>query len=145
MASGERPVSAAALDELALRIRDSTVALGAAIRLVQGQVPLRGGGANQDRRRTIAILDDAQASLTVLLRAFEASRAFSGELSGLSGRQAEVIEMIATGYTEKELARRLGMSRATAHTHVNRLFKRFNVHSRAALVALWLQPSAIKP
>jgi DNA-binding CsgD family transcriptional regulator len=145
MASGERPVSAAALDELALRIRDSTIALEAAIRLVQGQVPLRSRDANQDQRRTIAILDDAQASLTVLLRALEATRAFPGDLSGLTGRQAEVIEMIATGYTEKELARRLGMSRATAHTHVNRLFKRFNVHSRAALVALWLQPSPIKP
>jgi DNA-binding NarL/FixJ family response regulator len=57
----------------------------------------------------------------------------------LTFRQDEIIGLIAAGYTDKEIARDLSMSRATVHTHLARLFARFGVHSRAALVACWIR------
>ena len=56
----------------------------------------------------------------------------------LTPRQLQILELIAIGATDKELARRLGMSSSTVHTHVDRMFRRFDVRSRSALVALWL-------
>jgi len=54
---------------------------------------------------------------------------------GLTDRQRGIIELIAVGYTDKQLARQLGISSSTLRTHLERLFRRFGVHSRAALVA----------
>ncbi len=47
--------------------------------------------------------------------------------------------MIAAGYTDKQIVGRLGMSSSTLRTHIDRMFRRFGVHSRAALVAGWLR------
>jgi len=72
-----------------------------------------------------------------------AQMAISGELTArppqLTSRQTAIVRMIAAGRTDKELARELGMSRATVHTHLARLFRRFGVHNRAALVATWIR------
>ena len=57
----------------------------------------------------------------------------------LTERQTKIVEMIAAGYTDKQLAGRLGMSPSTLRTHLDRLFRRFGVHTRAALVAGWLR------
>ena len=131
----------AALDELVARVRVSTVALEGAISSVHADVQPWAGPAHNGRHQMIAVLGDALDGLVAVLHALEQRPASPVGVTGLTGRQAEIIGMIAAGYTEKELARRLGMSRATAHTHVNRLFKRFDVHSRAALIARSLPPS----
>jgi len=57
----------------------------------------------------------------------------------LTDRQTKIVEMIAAGYTDKQLAGRLGMSPGTLRTHLDRMFRRFGVHTRAALVACWLR------
>jgi DNA-binding CsgD family transcriptional regulator len=59
----------------------------------------------------------------------------------LTERQTDIIELIAAGYTDKELAHQLGISSGTLRTYLDRLFRRFGVHSRAALVARWLRSS----
>lgn len=58
---------------------------------------------------------------------------------GLTQRQTQIVEMIAAGYTDKQVSTRLDMSRGTLRTHMDRMFRRFDVHSRAALVACWLR------
>jgi DNA-binding CsgD family transcriptional regulator len=68
------------------------------------------------------------------------NRLVSGGL-GLTERQTMIVEMIAAGYTDKELVSRLGMLAGTLRTHLDRMFRRFGVHSRAALVACWLRRS----
>jgi DNA-binding CsgD family transcriptional regulator len=60
-------------------------------------------------------------------------------VQSLTRRQADIIELIADGYTDKELAQRLGISSSTLRTYLDRLFRRYEVHSRAALVARWLR------
>jgi DNA-binding CsgD family transcriptional regulator len=57
----------------------------------------------------------------------------------LTDRQTMIVELIAAGCTDKELASRLGMSSGTLRTHLDRMFRRFGVHTRAALVACWLR------
>jgi DNA-binding NarL/FixJ family response regulator len=56
----------------------------------------------------------------------------------LSPRQIEILSLIAAGCCDKEIAQRLGMSARTVDSHLQRLYQRHGVHSRAAIVAKWL-------
>jgi DNA-binding NarL/FixJ family response regulator len=56
----------------------------------------------------------------------------------LSPRQAEILSLIAEGYCNKEIAQRLGVSARTVESHLQQLYERHGVHSRAAIVARWL-------
>ncbi|HZD00088.1 MAG TPA: helix-turn-helix transcriptional regulator [Actinomycetes bacterium] len=56
----------------------------------------------------------------------------------VSPRQSEILSLIAEGYSDKQIARRLGMSVRTIDSHLQRLYQRYDVHSRAAMVAKWL-------
>ena len=53
----------------------------------------------------------------------------------LSPRAAEVLRHLLDGDGEKQVARRLGLSRHTVHGHVKVLYRRFGVSSRAELLA----------
>lgn len=53
----------------------------------------------------------------------------------LTPRQREVVTLIATGAADKEIARSLGITTATAQKHVTNLLRRLNVPNRAAAVA----------
>lgn len=62
----------------------------------------------------------------------------------LSPRQAQIVSLIASGCSTKEIAVRLRMSPHTVQCHVDRLFLRYDLHSRAQLVAScaqWAQPA----
>jgi DNA-binding CsgD family transcriptional regulator len=63
----------------------------------------------------------------------------ASSVPSLTEKQTKIVEMIAAGYTDKQLAGRLGMSPGTLRTHLDRMFRRFGVHTRAALVACWLR------
>ncbi len=54
----------------------------------------------------------------------------------LTPRQREVIMLIARGAADKEIARSLGITTATAQKHVTNLLRRLNVPNRAAAVAV---------
>lgn len=56
----------------------------------------------------------------------------------VSPRQTEILTLIADGYPDKQIARELGMSARTVDSHLQRLYQRYGVHSRAAMVAKWL-------
>ena len=53
----------------------------------------------------------------------------------LSLRQRQVIELIADGLSDKEIAARLKISEETVATHLKRLYLHLAVHSRSALVS----------
>jgi DNA-binding NarL/FixJ family response regulator len=54
----------------------------------------------------------------------------------LTPRQSQIVELIATGATDKEIAATIGIRTATAQKHVARLLKRLGVRNRAAAVAV---------
>jgi DNA-binding CsgD family transcriptional regulator len=57
-------------------------------------------------------------------------------LAALSPRLRQTLALLLTGGGEKEVARRMGLSRHTVHEYVGALYRHFRVDSRAALMAL---------
>ncbi|MFJ5117962.1 ABC transporter substrate-binding protein [Kitasatospora sp. NPDC088548] len=60
------------------------------------------------------------------------------ERSGLTGRELQVLTLVACGLTNPDIATRLTVSRRTAATHVERLLHKLGVTSRAAATAIAL-------
>lgn len=54
----------------------------------------------------------------------------------LTRREVEVLGLIADGLSQDEIAHRLFVTRKTAGTHTERIFKKLGVHSRAQAIAL---------
>jgi DNA-binding NarL/FixJ family response regulator len=54
----------------------------------------------------------------------------------LSKREDEVLQLVAEGLTNKEIAKRLILSENTVKVHVTSLFKKLGVNSRAQAVAI---------
>jgi DNA-binding CsgD family transcriptional regulator len=67
-----------------------------------------------------------------------------GLLEGLTPREREVSQLIATGLSTKAIAFRLGMSEHTARHHTERVFAKLGLSSRAALASL-VTRHAFKP
>ncbi|MFH0242569.1 response regulator [Streptomyces sp. HK10] len=64
-----------------------------------------------------------------------ASRA---ERFGLSGREAEVMELIASGMTNPQIAAACFISEKTVKNHINRIFAKLHAISRSQAIAVWL-------
>jgi DNA-binding CsgD family transcriptional regulator len=63
------------------------------------------------------------------------SREASLPTNGLTGRELEVVLLLATGATNRAIARELRISEKTVATHVGHMFTKLGVESRAALTA----------
>jgi DNA-binding NarL/FixJ family response regulator len=61
-------------------------------------------------------------------------RHFRSNSAVLTSRQRQILQRIAHGDTDKEIAERLGIAVATAHKHVQNLLRRLGVPNRAAAV-----------
>lgn len=55
-------------------------------------------------------------------------------LPGLTGREVEVLRLVARGRSEREVARALGISERTAHHHVEHIYDKLAVSTRAGAV-----------
>lgn len=64
---------------------------------------------------------------------------------GLSAREAEVMDLIATGRSNGEIARQLFLSEKTVKNHVNRIYAKLGVSSRATAIALWRGMMSVLP
>lgn len=62
-----------------------------------------------------------------------------GETSDeLAPREKEVLDLLAQGFSYKEIADKLNVAFATVHTYVLRIYKKLHVRSKNAAVARWL-------
>ncbi|HSO64218.1 MAG TPA: response regulator transcription factor [Ornithinibacter sp.] len=71
-------------------------------------------------------------------------------LAPLTGRELDVVRLVAAGRTNAEIAATLVVSQATVKTHVNRIFAKLGVESRVQLVVLsyecgFVLPGAVTP
>ena len=57
---------------------------------------------------------------------------------GLSAREADVINLVAQGRSNGEIAKRLFLSEKTVKNHINRIYAKLGVVSRGAAIATWL-------
>jgi DNA-binding NarL/FixJ family response regulator len=70
---------------------------------------------------------------------------FSGQGGGpdeptLTPRQGQIVDLIAQGATDREIASRLLISQSTAHKHVQNALRRLNARTRSQLVAAARRP-----
>jgi DNA-binding NarL/FixJ family response regulator len=70
--------------------------------------------------------------LDVLQRAGAASTV---RFPGLSSREQEIAGCLVAHLSDKEISTRLGISEATVHVHLTRLYRKLGVHSRRQAVA----------
>jgi DNA-binding CsgD family transcriptional regulator len=53
-------------------------------------------------------------------------------------RERQILYLMAADRSDKQIALQLGISSHTLRSHVDRLFRRHRLHSRAAAVAAWI-------
>jgi predicted ATPase/class 3 adenylate cyclase/DNA-binding NarL/FixJ family response regulator len=93
---------------------------------------------------------DAGAAVAEALERIEALAAASSanatvsdvDPSNLTVRQREVAKLVAQGFTNKQIAQRLGISRFTAETHVRNILERLDAASRSE-IATWAARAAL--
>lgn len=64
----------------------------------------------------------------------ERPAAFDSVGETLSPREAEVLDLVARGFTYPEVAKRLSLSVSTIQTHVRRIYSKLDVHNRTEAV-----------
>ncbi len=74
-------------------------------------------------------------------------KAPDNELSQLSEREEQVLDLLAQGYLYKEISTELRISRHTVDTYLRRIYEKLHVHSRAQATALYaqLRPNVLQP
>ncbi len=77
------------------------------------------------------------AGLDPLATVSSASTARQDE-AGLSRRETEIMGLVAQGLNNAQLARQLFLSEKTVKNHINRIFTKLGVTSRAQAMAAWL-------
>lgn len=55
--------------------------------------------------------------------------------ASLSEREAQILQLLSEGYLYKEIADKLGISYSTVRTHIERIYEKLHVQSRAQAVA----------
>jgi DNA-binding NarL/FixJ family response regulator len=74
-----------------------------------------------------------------------AVRVVSRSQGALTGRELEVLELVAAGWRTKEVAVRLGISSKTVENHKRRIFTKLGVQNQAHAVSIALQKGFLAP
>ena len=56
------------------------------------------------------------------------------DITGLTPKEKEVLQLIAEGYSSKQIAKTFNLSLNTIHVHRNNIMKKLNIHKQAELV-----------
>ena len=65
-----------------------------------------------------------------VVEAFHRPATPSGDTANLSKRETEILELLAQGHANKEIAHRLTLSVETVRVHLKRIYDKLHVHSR---------------
>lgn len=74
-----------------------------------------------------------------------AGAAHGERLAALTGREREVLVLVAAGLSNDEIARRLEVSPLTVKTHVNRAMSKLGARDRAQLVVIAYESGLVRP
>ncbi len=98
------------------------------------------GGAPMTSALARKVVDAFRAQAPSAAPAMPVGAAASGggESGELAPREKEVLDLLAQGFSYKEIADKLNVAFATVHTYVLRIYKKLHVRSKNAAVARWL-------
>ena len=85
-----------------------------------------------EERRNLGLMCE---SLLVRIRSLGPPPKFPVPPAGLTGRELDGLRLVAVGRTDAQIAEELGISKFTAHQHVESARKRLGAKSRAQMVA----------
>ena len=80
-----------------------------------------------------------------LLTQYQRGRERAEYAERLSAREQEVLRLLASGATSKEIARRLGLSTKTVENHRTRILEKLGVANTAAAIGLGYQQGLLHP
>jgi len=83
----------------------------------------------------IQVVRDVHAGHRSLPREVEAVLEYRASHPSLTYREFQVLQLLATGKRNKEIAAELGISNDTASAHIKSIFLKFGVHDRTAALA----------
>ncbi|WP_167456468.1 helix-turn-helix transcriptional regulator [Nocardia neocaledoniensis] len=66
------------------------------------------------------------------------------EGAALSAREREVVEQLAAGRANRQIARELAISEATVKTHITHILRKLGAANRAEAVAYWLRGTVVR-
>jgi DNA-binding NarL/FixJ family response regulator len=78
---------------------------------------------------------DADLVQTALTRETARRRSSHGPIEGLTTREAEVMRLVTSGLSNKQVARQLALSEGTVKIHLHNVYRKLNLGSRTALTA----------
>ncbi|MDH3260248.1 MAG: response regulator transcription factor [Acidimicrobiia bacterium] len=93
---------------------------------------------------------DAVLSPTITKRLIEEltrrpRRVDTARFDGLTGRERDVLRLVAQGYANAEIAEQLFISEATVKTHVSHVFAKLEVRDRSQAIVLAYESGLIEP
>lgn len=111
-------------------------------KIVPSQVMIHGGAAFVSKSEQPSVLMDtivAVAAGRMVFPYLDVRSIYDNPLSTLTRREMEVLADLASGRTNKQIARDLGVSLNTIKFHVRNLYQKLSVNSRGQAIALYLK------
>ena len=90
----------------------------------------RGSGAPPGRRRAAAPQQEVIEALRFIGRVRESNREAQLAIDRLTPREREVLQALAEGWSDREIAARLHVGVGTVHSHVTNILSKLEVSSR---------------
>lgn len=103
--------------------------------LMEGALLHAAASGDRDRLLRLAALVRGEPLRRNLADALLASDERAPDQELLSRREIEVVRLLARGDSNKEIARRLGVSLSTVKTHLSHIYEKLDVHSRTQAVS----------
>jgi DNA-binding NarL/FixJ family response regulator len=65
-------------------------------------------------------------------------RSFERDNCNLTDRQTQVVDLLRSGFSNKEIARRLSISEGTVKLHLHAIYRKLNISTRGKLIASFI-------
>ncbi|HSA93519.1 MAG TPA: response regulator transcription factor [Terriglobales bacterium] len=95
------------------------------------------------REQLLEAIREVHAGRTFILPTLAVRLAAQLTRPHLTGRQMEVLQILVTGKSNKEIAAQLGITEGTVKLHVNQIFKKVGAGSRAEAITVALREGIV--